>query len=267
MKWISVFLITLFLLVGIKCQLFSQQDPGEQEWSSRSSKYPGLKFWIHQESARSHFKDLNKYKEHWNGQPTLSTILKNMDTCFNEAVAKYVEHNKELPSCLTNGLNKLLEKLKKPGTPILNCTWYIDPNVPWPFVYRQKHFDLLEAEAGGMSTTAEHIYLITLWQKTYEYKFDEEKSKTVIKASNPRTVLTSSILMHELIHCVKKHYPECFKILDEPEEEGTTEDGEVKIYGEENCGTYYKDYKGWDYKCTYETVCECDCSDEKSKFF
>jgi hypothetical protein len=189
-----------------------------------------------------------------------------MDYCFNEAVAKYVEHNKELPSCLTNGLNKLLEKLKNSGNPIVNCTWRKDPNQPWPFVYKQK-FDLVEEAAIGESTTAERIYLVTLWRKTYEYKFDEDKPKTVMKASNPRTVLTSSVLMHELIHCVKKHYPKCFKRLEEAEEEGTTEDGVVKIYTEDNCGTPYKDIYGWDFKCTYENVCECDCSDKKSNFF
>lgn len=250
-KKIALLLVTILLIIGIELHLFSQAVPVIKR---QSKKYLRLTFWIQQESVESYFEALNQYGTRWDGKPKLHTILDNMEKCFYEAKTYYDANKKKLPACLWMGLDRLFDELNKPGRPLLHCAWYKYPDVPWRYVYKQE-FNLVEAEANGMAPSKQYIYLINVWKNTYEY---------TVNGKVQRTVKTSSILMHELIHCVKKHYPDCFRELTLPKEEGTTEGGEIFIYGKSNCGTSYRDINGWSSDCTYENVCECkkDCPDK-----
>jgi len=166
----------------------------------------------------------------------LDKILDNLIKRFDEAVSAYNSGKGKLPSCLREALDRFLADLKS-GAKKLDIG-YSNGGIDWNFLRGDE-------KGSGRCLSGREIWIYVAFKERYRY--------------SGRKVLTAALLFHELIHAVKKAYPNCFQELGKEMEEATTEDGEVQIFGKVNSITGYDDgdYGMAGNDCTYKNVCIC----------
>jgi len=188
--------------------------------------------------------------------PHPDDIMTNLKNRFTEMADKYDKAEKSvLPSCLKNKLYEFLSALKS-GEKGLTISWWKKDDTPWQLLHGDSDFT-------GIGRKSEIHINDTFLEKFHTYK--DVNGNYVLKE-----VLTSASLFHELVHTVKKNYPECFKELEVQNLEEISADWAArKIFGKDITKTVYIDASGDQETdmCTYKIVCKCDCEDKSGRKF
>ncbi|MCX6580274.1 MAG: hypothetical protein NT166_08820 [Candidatus Aminicenantes bacterium] len=183
-------------------------------------------------------------------------ILGELQKRFTEMADTYDKADKSvLPSCLRKKLDEFLPALKS-GEKGLAIWWWKKTDIPWQYLRG-------DSDLTGTAKKWEIRINDAFLEKFYTLK-DENGNYMLTE------VLTSASLFHELVHTVKKNYPECFKELEVQNLEEISADWAArKIFGEKVTKTVYIDASGDQETdmCTYKIVCKCDCEDKSGRKF
>jgi len=243
-----------------------------------STRYPGMRFFLggqvlsdyrgkYQVELERFHNGLIRESELKEYAKLLLLILNESDNRFNEAIKTYQTRKKVLPSCIQDGMDKLIRSIENGEA--LKMYWYLANQYQmdnkltnaryeaWDVVKTYNFQRGWHQEKGMVPNSKDTFYIFTLYLPSYKY-YPKDKNKPY------RNVLASATFFHELVHLIKFRYPKCFKKLGVEDEEGSTEDAQVKVFTWSLSPTTYKDYYGYETECTYDIVCvdgECvpDC--------
>lgn len=179
----------------------------------------------------------------------------NLDTMWLTFLAISESDSNRFPSCLREALIRLQGELCN-GNKTITIKWALDGS-SWFNVHLQKYFGQLH----GSNPNSREINLYDIYKTRF-------LDNGLCKIQKPGRSMTSAVMFHEFIHCVKKNYPDCFQKLSRDMDELSTQCCEIALFGFENGTSHYLEKtsksvptKGW---CNFQNVCGCGpgCPDE-----